>query len=317
MIKMSKHALVGIAAVTAVAIGTAILIGTNSGSDQPSVNPSTAIPATSPATTPTAKVGGPITKILVFIEENHSLSQMKTGMPYSYSLAKRYGYASNFAAIQHPSLPNYIALAAGDTFSINDDKTPSGHILNATTVFGQAIAAGKTAKTYADGMPANCHLANGGDHYVPRHNPWTYFVNERDLCDAFDVPFAPHFAADAAAGALPNVGMVIPNTCNDAHDCSLATADKWFKARMKTVFASADWKSGRLVVVLTADEDDKKSGNKVLTVVIHPSQKGNVVTTPLTMYSLSQLISNVSHTTPLLKASKAPSMRSAFQLPID
>lgn len=90
----------------------------------------------------TAKTGALITKILVFIEENHSLSQMKTGMPYSYSLAKMYGYASNFTAIQHPSLPNYIALAAGDTLKVNDDKVPSPHVLNGKTVFGQAITAG-------------------------------------------------------------------------------------------------------------------------------------------------------------------------------
>lgn len=123
---------------------------------------------------------------------------------------------------------------------------------------------------------------------MPRHNPWTYFVNERTLCNSFDIPFDNHFAADAKAGTLPNVGMAIPNRCNDAHDCSLATAD----------------------------EDDKKSSNKVLTAVIHPSQKGNVVSTPLTMYSLSQQISHVSRTTPLRHAIKAASMRSAFQLPI-
>jgi len=38
---------------------------------------------------------------------------MEAGMPYTFSLAQRYGYATNYTAIQHPSLPNYIAIAGG------------------------------------------------------------------------------------------------------------------------------------------------------------------------------------------------------------
>jgi hypothetical protein len=51
-----------------------------------------------------------VTKLLVVVEENHSLSQMHVGMPYTYSLAQRFGYATNYHAITHPSLPNYLAI---------------------------------------------------------------------------------------------------------------------------------------------------------------------------------------------------------------
>src|SRR5450756_1314995 len=47
-----------------------------------------------------------VTKVLVFIVENHSLSQMKSQMPYTFGLALRFGYATHYTAIQHPSLPN-------------------------------------------------------------------------------------------------------------------------------------------------------------------------------------------------------------------
>jgi acid phosphatase len=43
-----------------------------------------------------------VTKVLVFIVENHSLSQMKSQMPYTFGLAQRFGYATNYTAIQHP-----------------------------------------------------------------------------------------------------------------------------------------------------------------------------------------------------------------------
>lgn len=102
--------------------------------------------------------------------------------------------------------------------------------------------------------------------------------------------------------------------CGEAQ--SLGTADKWFKSWMTKIFAGTDWKSGRLAVVLTADEEDRNSGNAVLTLVIHPSQKGHVVSAPLTRYSLTRLFEEVTRTSFLNKAATAPSMAKAFGLPI-
>lgn len=257
-----------------------------------------------------------VTKVLVFIEENHSLRQMKSGMPYAFSLAMQYGYADNFVATRHPSLPNYIAIAGGSTYGISSNDAPSSNKpVRGESVFGQAIKAGKTAGVYADGMPNNCRTSNGGDEYAVRHNPWPYFTSERALCNKFDVP-VNQLAGDITSGRLPNVGMVIPNNCNNAHDCSLGTADKWFKQWMVRIFEGQDWKSGHLAVILTADEDDKKSGNIVLTSVMHPSVKGKVVKTRLTHYSLSKLLSEVTGSPPLINGNTAPSMSDAFGLPM-
>lgn len=263
----------------------------------------------------TASAPQPITKVLVFVEENHSLAQMKAGMPYAYRLAKRYGYASNYTATTHPSLPNYIAMAAGRTYGVRDDLNPSAHKLAGPSVFGQAIAAGKTAATYADGMPSNCALAKGGSAYVPKHNPWAYFVDERALCKKFDLPIVKLGNA-ITQGTLPNVGMVIPNLRHDAHDGSLGTADAWFQGWMTIIFAGPDWKAGRLVVVLTADEDNRLAGNKVLTIVVHRSLNSKVVTTPLTHYSLSRFFEEVSGTKFQHASATAHSMRKAFGLTV-
>jgi len=239
-------------------------------------------------------------------------------MPYVNSLAHKYGYATSYSALTHPSLPNYLAIAGGQTYGVTDDGPPSSHSIKGKSVFGEALAAGKTAATYADGMPTNCALSNGGSSYAVKHNPWAYFsdASERAGCRSFDVPES-RLKADVTNGTLPNVGMVIPNQCNDAHDCSLTTADNWFKTRMQAIFAGPDWKSGRLAVVLTADEDDSSSGNKVLTVVIHPSQHAHVVSTALTHYSLTRLYERViGAKTYLNKAATAPNMATAFGLPI-
>jgi phosphatidylinositol-3-phosphatase len=281
-------------------------------SDQPTLAKTTT-QAQTPALAPTRS--GAVTKVLVFVEENHSLSQMTADMPYTFGLAQRFGYATNYTAIRHPSLPNYIAIAGGQTYGITNDDQPSANPVSGTSVFGQAIAAGRTAALYADGLPENCATSDGGSDYAVKHNPWAYFTNERNTCQKYDIP-VDRLAGAITEGALPNVGMVIPNLCNDAHDCSLGTADTWFKGWMTKLFEGPDWKSGHLAVVLTADEDDMSAGNTVLTVVIHPSQKANVVTSALTHYSLTRLYEEVTRMPYLFGAASAPSMTTAFGLPL-
>ena len=268
--------------------------------------------AQSPATA--ARALPQVTKLLVFVEENHSLDGMTAGMPYTASLAERYGYATDYHAIRHPSLPNYIAIAAGSTYGVADDKVPAYHRLSGRSVFGQALRNHRSAATYAESMPVLCGRANAGA-YAPNHNPWTYFAGERAGCRAHDRSLSA-FGSDVAAGRLPRVGMVVPNLRHDAHDGSLATADTWFKAQMTKVFAGAEWRSGRLAVVLTADEDDHTQGNTVLTVVIHPSPDHRVETTRLTHYSLTRLYDEVAGLPYLRNAATAISIAAAFGLPV-
>jgi len=258
---------------------------------------------------------GAVAKVLVFVAENHSLGQMRSQMPYAFGLAQRFGYATAYTAIRHPSLPNYIAIASGQTHGISNDDSPSANPVPGESVFGQAVASGKTATVFADGMPHSCATTDGGSGYAVKHNPWTYFIHERGACQKFDVPIGQLDLA-IAVGALPDVGMVIPNLCHDAHDCPLGVADAWFEGWMTKVFEGADWKSGHLAVVLTADEDDRSAGNTVLTVVIHPSQKAKVVTTRLTHYSLTRLYEEVAGLPYLAGAATAPSMATAFGLPL-
>ena len=260
----------------------------------------------------TAPPANQITKVLVFVVENHSMSQMRAGMPWVYDQALTYGYTTGYHAIRHPSLPNYLSIAGGSTFGVTDDNPPAAHPLSGPSVFGRALASGHTAKLYAESMPASCYRANSGE-YAVRHNPWTYFTAERSACLRRDVPLSA-LAGDATHGRLPNVGMVIPNVCNDAHDCSLATANRWLRAKVGAVKAGPDFTSGRLAIVITADEDDHNQGNKVLTVVMQKSLHGRVAGAALNHYGLSRSLSQVTHTSPLRHAAGATSVLSAFGL---
>jgi acid phosphatase len=262
------------------------------------------------------------TKVLVFVEENHSLSQMLAGMPYLSRLAtKRYGYAAHYLAITHPSLPNYLAIAGGSTFGVTNDGGPATNapkVGKARSAFDEAIAHGLTAKTYAESMPSNCYLKTAGE-YAPKHNPWTYFASGRRSCNRYDVPMGTPshgaFAHDIKTGHLPNVGMAIPNLCNDAHSCAIARADHWLKRWLPPILHSHAFTSGRLAVVVTADEGVRSAPNTVLTAVLHaPGRGGRAVRTPLTHYSLSGFLSRMAHAHPLRHAARATSFARAFGL---
>jgi phosphatidylinositol-3-phosphatase len=278
-------------------------------------------------TTSAVPVTRKISKILTIIEENHGFASMWSGMPYLRSLALQYGYANNYHALLHPSLPNYLAMAAGSTFGVTIDCNVKSCPQSGPTVFDQAIAAGRTAKVYAEDMTSNCQTSGpGAGLYTVRHTAWPYFTDatSRANCNANQVPsgtyVAGNFKNDVAAGTLPAIGWLVPNLCNDAHNagCSLARADSWLQNMLSAVFAGPDWRSGALAIVVTADEaESSKLDNAVLTVVMHPDLTGSVVTTSLNDFSLTKLQEQVAGVTPSLNnAAGAADMAAAFGLTV-
>ncbi|MBV9831530.1 MAG: hypothetical protein JOZ82_08015 [Marmoricola sp.] len=127
-------------------------------------------------------------------------------------------------------------------------------------------------------------------------------------------PDTTGFAPAARADALPNVEFLVPALDHDAHDGTLGQADAWLRQELGPVLASQDFRTGRLVVVVTADEDDTHSGNRVLTSVLSPRLHHKVVATPLDHYSLTRFIDEVIGQPPLGQARQAPDLRAAFGL---
>jgi acid phosphatase len=256
--------------------------------------------------------------VLVVIEENEDRGTALRSMPDLAALAQKYGQATDYSAITHPSLPNYLAIAGGSTFGIRDDELPASHHLTGPTVFDQALAVHRTAKAYAESMPTPCDRTPTSV-YAPRHNPWVYFTDpsSRRNCARDDVPFGTFtsgaFHRDVLDGTLPDVGMVTPNMCDDAHDCGLATADHWLRRLMDLVERGPDFRTGRLAVVVTFDEGSNTGPNTVACVIVDSRLSHRTITSAFGHYSLSSLLSQVSGTTPLRRAATAPAMLSAIR----
>jgi phosphatidylinositol-3-phosphatase len=302
----------------------ALLAGCAGGpaSAQPSAPTSSAsrtAPASPSASDRASTVADHVSKVLVVVLENHSQEEARAQMPHLAAFADRYGYADSWYAVAHPSLPNYLELAGGSTFGIGDDHGPRHHPLSGPSVFGQLISQGHTAATYAEGMTTPCEQNNDG-RYAVRHNPWAYFTDpgERSACNQFDVPSGTPASGElhdaVAAGALPAYSLLVPDTCNDAHNCSLAAADGWLGDWLSVLEAGPDFTSGRLAVVVTFDEDDHHAGNHVFTAVGAAQLHGQVVSTQFTHASLAAVPSRLAGLPPLRDAQGSPDVLQAFGL---
>ena len=260
-----------------------------------------------------------VDKLLVIVAENKRAADVSANMPFLMSQSRRYGRATRYYAITYPSLPNYLVMAGGSTFGVESNGNPDQLPRKGRSVFGQMLASGRTAKTYAEAMPRNCTRRNRGT-YVVRHNPWTYFADpaERAACRKYNVPSGSPtngaLANDIARGKLPNFGLLIPDNCHNGHDCSIATTDRWLRSWLPTIKNGPDFRSGRLAVIVTWDEDDRSTDNRVAMVVIHPDLKGRNVTTRLDHYALSAAISRLGRARPLRDANRAPDLLAAFGL---
>jgi phospholipase C len=112
--------------------------------------------------------------------------------------------------------------------------------------------------------------------YARRHNPLSYFsdvVNDstqrRNL-----VPFR-EFAGDLANGTLPDYAFIVPNLCNDAHNCGLDIADAWLRTNIDPLIRSADFeRDGLLILVFDESASDATGGGgRIAWVVVSPKAK--------------------------------------------
>lgn len=270
----------------------------------------------------TSSSSGAITKLLVIVEENQNASAITpSSAPYISSLSATYAHASDYKSVGFPSLPNYLAITGGSTFGITKDGPPSQFAVNAPSVFGEALMAGRTAKVYSESATSTCDT-HGTFPYAVRHNPWLYFSPETSECRRYDVGFpnasSGALATDVINGTLPNVGFVDPNLTDDGHtpggQAGLANADKWLSQAIPMIQSGPDWQAGHLAIVITWDSGAAKRTPAVDLIVVAPTVSHLTVTTALNHYSLSRLMSDFGGSTPLGQAQNAPDMRQAFHL---
>jgi len=191
--------------------------------------------------------------------------------PYLGELISRFGVATDYQAIAHPSQPNYLALFSGSAQDVFDDDP---HDLSSPNLADLLESAGRTWRINAEDVPASTCFTDmtssdgpdGPGIYVRNHNPAISFLsisgsparcgNIQNL-DTFD-------------SAAADFTMIVPNQCHVMHDCPVATGDTWLRGFLPRILESPAWRQGG-VLFITFDEGAEHSRrNEVPTLVIAP-----------------------------------------------
>jgi hypothetical protein len=225
--------------------------------------------------------------------------------PYFNQLASSCGLSTNYDAISHPSLPNYVALTSGSTQGITDDGEPSAHPLSVPSIFSQL---GSNWRALAQSMPSNCDRVTSGT-YAARHNPAVYYTNITASCRRNDVPLTLPMNLNAS------FTIIVPNICDDMHSCPESVGDAWLRRMVPLILRSSLYTSRSLALFITFDENDGDATNQVPTLVIAPSvPHGARVGDKFTHYSLLRTTETLLHL-PLIGAARtAAPMIGSFRL---
>ncbi len=217
--------------------------------------------------------------VFLVVEENANYSNVvaSPSMPYLNTLANQYGLATNYFADAHPSIPNYFELTAGQILTLIDASTPQLFPVSTDNVVRELLAAGKTWKSYAEDLPSVGYTGGDTGLYAVRHNPLAYFTDVQNNSKQVQnlVPFT-QLAADLNTANLPEYSFIVPNLCNDAHDCPLSAADTWLKTNIDPLINSPQFQKDGLLVILFDEAntlDLTAGGGHVLAVVVSPLSK--------------------------------------------
>jgi hypothetical protein len=210
--------------------------------------------------------------VVVVVFENKEATSIagSPDAPTFNALAHRYAALTNYDAVAHPSLPNYLALVSGSTHGISSDCTDC--IVRARSLADTLAAAGKTWKTYAEDLPYPGFTGASAGRYAKKHDPFLYFRDVADSQARRDrvVPFT-RLGRDLAAHRLPDFSLVVPNLCDDMHDCSVATGDAWLKAHIVPLLHSPALRGGVVFVVFDEGTSDTGGGGRIEALAVGPT----------------------------------------------
>ena len=233
--------------------------------------------------------------IAIIVMENEEAAEVigNSAAPYINGLAHRYGLAAASYAITHPSLPNYLALTSGSTHDITSDCTSCQ--VSATNLVDQLEAAHVSWRAYLEGFPGHCFAGAGAGEYAKKHAPFLYYSDvARSPSRCRNLVGFRALASDLRHDQLPQFIWITPNLCDDMHDCSVATGDR-FLARTVPPLLRELGPHGFLI--LTWDEGNASStagccsraaaGGRIATIVAGPGARRNArTTTPIDHYGV-------------------------------
>jgi phospholipase C len=210
--------------------------------------------------------------VFVIMMENTGYDSLvgNPNAPWINSAIAKYGVATSYFGVSHPSQPNYIAATSGSTNGVADDNDTT---INVPNIVDQLESHGKTWTAYMQSY-ALCNgnpLAHacGDQLYERKHNPFISYadVQSNPSRVARIVDFT-QFATDLADNTVSDYSWISPDQCNDMHgrstpgDCNFSniagliqTGDTFLANTVAAIQSSRAW-NGNSVILITWDESD-------------------------------------------------------------
>jgi phosphatidylinositol-3-phosphatase len=277
----------------------------SSGAPPQAAPPSTSAapdPASPAGTSPAPAPGGPSAlpvpdHVMVVIFENEDAGDVLGSgkAPYLDSLAGAGATFTDAHGLTHPSQPNYLGLFSGSMHGVDDNSCP--HTIDAPNLGSQLLAAGRSFVGYAEGLPSPGSPECSTGDYARKHNPW---VNFADLPASVNQPYSalPRDFAD-----LPTVSFVVPDLCNDMHDCGIGAGDRWAAQQLAPY---VDWSATHnSLLVVTFDEDGGSKENHIATFLVGPMVQPGPSDQRIDHYSLLRTLEDMYGLPPLGSAAAA------------
>ena len=179
---------------------------------------------------------------------------------FNRTLLRQGALLRNSHAVTHPSEPNYLAIFSGSTHGVSSDACPLR--FTSPNLGSELIAAGKTFAGWSESMPSTGFTGCYAGGYARKHVPWVNFT---------DVPAADNRVYTGWPGsAAATVNFVIPNLCDDMHDCSTRHGDEWLSKNLPAIIAWDDANDGLLVVTWDEADPDNSGRNHIPTALVGP-----------------------------------------------
>jgi phosphatidylinositol-3-phosphatase len=207
--------------------------------------------------------------VVLILLENHETSAILASPDAPYlngTLIPAGTLFTNYAAVTHPSLPNYLAMTSGGTQGKTGTDAVSAGEIHARNLFGQLSRAHVRWRSFQETMPSPCYrgYSAGTDprQYALKHDPAMTYADVANTRRCHWV--VPLSALDPTR--LPAFSFVTPNLCNDMHSCSVSVGDRWLSQRVPRLLANG------AIVIVTFDEgsSDLGGGGNVLLVEAGP-----------------------------------------------
>lgn len=223
--------------------------------------------------------------VVVVIMENRDYDLVigSSQAPYiNGTLVPQVALMTNSHAITHPSEPNYLGLFSGSTQGVTDDSCP--HSFSAVNAGQELIAAGLTFDGYSESMPYDGYTGCSSGEYARKHNPWVNFTN---------VPASSNLVYNGFVTPPSTLTIVVPNLCDDMHDCSTQTGDTWLSKNLPAILKYDKKHDGLLILTWDEADPDSNGQNQIATLLIGPMVKPGKYAQKITHYSTLRTIEDI------------------------